>query len=117
MKRMSSEHVFEVRQLENPVDKFAVNLKKHLYSCRRWKLTSLPCVHALSTMKSRNHKVDDYILEYYRKSRYMAVYKHVIYLVNGSNTWVRTEYHDSQPSKYKKMLERSNKMRDFEQRD
>lgn len=37
-------------------------------------------------------KVDDYICEYYRKSRYMAVYKHVIYPVNGSNLWVRTEY-------------------------
>ncbi|CAL5208543.1 unnamed protein product [Lathyrus oleraceus] len=53
--RMSDEHIFEVRHLENPTDKFAVNLKEHLCSFKRWELTGLPCVHALSTMKSRNH--------------------------------------------------------------
>lgn len=68
---MSDEHIFEVRHLENTTDRFAVNLKEHICSCRRWKLTSLPCVHALSAMKSRNHKVDDYIPDYYRKSKYM----------------------------------------------
>ncbi|CAL5192352.1 unnamed protein product [Lathyrus oleraceus] len=61
--RMSGEHIFEVRHLENPADKFIVNLKEHLCSCRRWELTGLPCVHALSSMNSRNYNVDDYIPE------------------------------------------------------
>lgn len=74
---MSAKQIFEERHLENPADKFAVNLKEHLCSCRRWELTYLPCVHALSSLKSKNHKVDGYISEYYRKSRYMKVYKHV----------------------------------------
>ncbi|CAK8567158.1 unnamed protein product [Lathyrus sativus] len=100
---MFDEHIFEVGHLENPADKFSVNLKEHLCSCIRWELTGLPCLHALSAMKSMNHKVDDYIPHYYRKSRYIEVYKHVIFLVNDSNMWVKTEYPDVQPPKYRKM--------------
>lgn len=112
---MSVEHIFEVRHLENLADKFAVNLKEHLCSCRRWELTCLPCVYALSTMKSRNHKVDEYIHEYYRKSRYMKVYKHVIYPINRSNMWDRIEYPDVQPPKYRKMSGQPKKKRNLEQ--
>lgn len=67
-----------------------------------------------SAMKSRNHKVDDYIPDYYRKSRYMEVYKHVIYPVNGSNIWIRIEYPDVQPPKYRKMPRRTKKERNLE---
>ncbi|CAK8562570.1 unnamed protein product [Lathyrus sativus] len=113
--KMFDEHIFEVRHLENQVDKFSVNLKEHLCSCRRWELTGLPCVRALSTMKSRNHMVDDYTPEYYRKSRYMEVYKHVIYPVIGSNLWVIIEYLDVQSPKYRKMPRRPKKRRNLEQ--
>lgn len=106
---MSYENIFELRHLENPANKFGVNLKEHLCSCRRWELADLPCVHALLAIKSRNHKVDDYIPEYYRKPRYMEVYKHVIYHVNGSTLWVGTEYPDVQPPKYRKMSGRQKK--------
>ncbi|XP_058779988.1 uncharacterized protein LOC131653730 [Vicia villosa] len=113
--RMSDEHIFEVRHLENSAEKFTVNLKDRVCSCRRWELTGLPCVHSLSAMKSRNHKVDDYIPDYYRKSRYVEVYKPVIFPVNGSNLWVRTEYPDVLPPKYRKMLGRPKKRRNLEQ--
>lgn len=61
---MSFEHIFEPIHLENPADKFAVSLKEHVCSWRRWELTGLPCVHSLSAMKSKNLKVDDYIPKY-----------------------------------------------------
>lgn len=70
---------------------------------------------SFSDMRSSNHKVDDYISEYYKKSRYMADYKHVIYPVNGSNMWVRTKYPDVQPPKYRKMPGRPNKNMNLEQ--
>lgn len=66
-------------------------------------------------MKSRNLKVDDYISEYYKKLRYISVYNHVIYLVNGSNLWVRTLYLDVQQPKYGKIPRRPNKIRNLEQ--
>ena len=67
--RMSDEHMFEVRHVENPAETFTVNLKDYLCSCRRWDLTELPCVNSMSAMKSGDFKVDDYIPEYYRISR------------------------------------------------
>ncbi|XP_058774237.1 uncharacterized protein LOC131648501 [Vicia villosa] len=89
--RMFDEHIFEVRHLENSTEKFIVNLK------------------------SRNHKVDYYIPEYYMKSRYMEAYKPVILPVNGSNLGVRIEYPDVLPLKYRKIPERPKKRRNLEQ--
>lgn len=112
---MFDEHMFEVRYVENPTKTFIVNLKDYICSSRRWDLIGLSCVQALSDMKSKNFKIDDYIPEYYRKSRYTTVYKHVIYLVNGSNLWVKTPYMDLQPPKYRKMSGRQNNMRNLKQ--
>src|ERR1044072_7946078 len=86
---MSYEHFFEVKHVENPAEMLTVNLKDHICSCRKWELTGIPCVHALACIKSRNFKFEVYIPECYRKSRYMAVYKPVLYPVNGSNLWVK----------------------------
>lgn len=71
--RMSAKHIFELEHIENPSEKFSLNLSDHVCSCRKWELTSLPRVHALSAMKSRNFKVDDYISEYYKKARYISL--------------------------------------------
>ncbi|CAL5208570.1 unnamed protein product [Lathyrus oleraceus] len=114
---MFDEHMFEVRHVENSVETFIVNLKDYTCSCRRWELTGLSYVHALPAMKSRNFNIDDYILEYYRKSRYKAIYKHVIYHVNGSNLWVKKPYPDVQPPKYRNMPGRPKKMRNLKQEE
>ncbi|XP_058733729.1 uncharacterized protein LOC131605384 [Vicia villosa] len=113
--RMSDEHIFEVKHVQDPADMFTVNLKDHICSCRRWELSGLPCVHALSCMKSGNFRFEDFIPEYYRKSRYIAVYKPVIYPVNGSNLWARTQYPDVHPPKFRKMPGRPKKKRNLEQ--
>ncbi|XP_058783466.1 uncharacterized protein LOC131658154 [Vicia villosa] len=113
--RMSDEHYFEVKNVENQADMLAVNLKDHICSCRKWELTGLPCVHALACMKSRNFKYEDYIPECFRKSRYIAVYKSVLYPVNGSNLWVKTPYPDVRPPKHRRMPGRPKKKRNREQ--
>ena len=112
---MSDEHMFEVRHLENSAEKFTVNLKEKICSCKRWELTGLPCVHSLAAIKNRNHRIDEYIPDYYRKSRYLQVYKPVIFPVNGSNLWVTTEYPDVMPPKFRKMPGRPKKRRNLEQ--
>ncbi|CAL5184572.1 unnamed protein product [Lathyrus oleraceus] len=112
--RMSNEHMFEVRHVENPIETFTINLKDYICSCRRWELTGFPCVNALSAMKSRNFKIDDCIPEYYMKSRFVAVYKHVIYPVKGSNFWVKTPYLDVHPPKFRNMPDRPKKRRNLE---
>ncbi|XP_058742290.1 uncharacterized protein LOC131614751 [Vicia villosa] len=113
--RMSDEHIFEVKHVQDPADMFIVNLKDHICSCRKWELSGLPCVHVLSCMNCRNFKFEDFIPEYYRKSRYIAVYKPIIYLVNCLNLWARTHYPDVHPPKYRKMPGRPKKKRNLEQ--
>ncbi|XP_058761190.1 uncharacterized protein LOC131634538 [Vicia villosa] len=90
--RMSDEHIFEVKHVQDPTDMFTMNLKDHICSCKSWELS-----------------------EYYRKSRYIAVYKPVTYPVNGSNLWERTQYPDVHPPKFRKMPGRPKKKRNLEQ--
>ena len=66
-------------------------------------------------MKSGNFKVDDYIPDYYRVSRYKTIYRFVLYHVNGSNLWAKTPYPDVQPPKFRKMPGRPKKRRNLEQ--
>ncbi|XP_050890963.1 uncharacterized protein LOC127096438 [Lathyrus oleraceus] len=112
---MSTEHIFEIRHLENVGDKFSVNLQDHSYTCRKWQLTALPCVHAISSMKSGNFKVESYIPDMYKKGKYQEVYNHVIYPVNDSNLWERTVYNDVQPPVFRKMPGKPKKKRNLEQ--
>ncbi|CAL5192309.1 unnamed protein product [Lathyrus oleraceus] len=65
--RMSAKHIFEVMHLENAGDKFSVNLQDQSCTCRKWQLTTLPCVLAISSMKSINFKVESYIPDMYKK--------------------------------------------------
>lgn len=64
---MSAEHIFEIRHLENAGDKFSVNLQGQSCTSRKWQLTSLQCVHANSSMKNRNFKVESDIPDMYKK--------------------------------------------------
>lgn len=57
---------------------------------QKWELAYLPRAHAISSMKSRNLKVDDHIPKYYRKSTYISVYNPMVYLVIRLNLWVKT---------------------------
>ncbi|XP_058722173.1 uncharacterized protein LOC131593626 [Vicia villosa] len=111
---MSAEFIYEVRHIENPGDIFTVNLKEYNCICRKWQLTGLPCVHAIAALKSRGLHVEDFIPDIYKKARYISIYEPIIYPVNGTNLWVRTEFPDVQPPKYKKMPGRPKKRRNHE---
>lgn len=80
-------------------------MKDYAYSCKNWELITLSRVHKISLMKNRNLKLDYYILEIYKKSKYQVVYNPVIYFVNDSNLWVKTEYPVVHPPKFRKMPE------------
>src|SRR4051812_13704299 len=104
---------FEVRHIENQADIFSVNLKDHECSCRKWQLTSLPCVHFIYALKSRNLNINEYISDFYKKSRYQVVYQPIIYSINGINLWIKIEYPNMQPPKFRKMTGRPKKRRNL----
>lgn len=71
---MFVEHIFEVRHLENSGDKVSVNSQEHNYSRGKRKLTALPRVHAIASMKSMNFRIEDYIPDIYKKAKYQEAY-------------------------------------------
>lgn len=58
--------------------------------------------------------IDDYIPKFEKKSRYQVVYQSIIYLVNGTNLWIRTKYLDVEPPKFRKIPGRPKKRRNLE---
>jgi len=77
-------------------------------------LTGLPYCHAISCIKNQNLNVYDYVLDDYKKEKYVACYSSVTYPANGQSLWERTEYNDLQPPPIRKQPCRPKKKRNKE---
>jgi hypothetical protein len=95
-------------------DKFVVNLQTRECSCRKWMLTALPCVHAITSMQKKGVKVEDYVPDCFKKETYQNCYKHIIYPVNGQSVWAVTRYNDLQPPPIRRQPGRPKKKRNRE---
>jgi hypothetical protein len=112
--RRGSEFDYEVRYLSmtgNGEETFAVNLLRRECSCRKWLITGLPCCHAIACMKSQSIDIDQYVPDCFRKEKYEACYRSIIYPTNGQALWRRTEYADLQPPPVKRQPGRPKKKR------
>jgi hypothetical protein len=112
--RRGSEFDYEVRYLSmtgNGEETFAVNLLRRECSCRKWLITGLPCCHVIACMKSQSIDIDQYVPDCFRKEKYEACYRSIIYPTNGQALWRRTEYADLQPPPVKRQPGRPKKKR------
>ncbi|KAK8681766.1 hypothetical protein V6N13_054168 [Hibiscus sabdariffa] len=64
-----------------------VDLVQHTCSCRRWDLSGIPCIHAISAIQETNRKPEDYVNECYHKSTQIAIYSNIISPVKGPEQW------------------------------
>ncbi|KAL4324034.1 hypothetical protein GQ457_11G001980 [Hibiscus cannabinus] len=64
-----------------------VDLVQHTCSCRRWDLSGIPCIHAISAIQETNRKPEDYVNECYHKSTQIAIYSNIISHVKGPEQW------------------------------
>ncbi|KAK8716374.1 hypothetical protein V6N13_043686 [Hibiscus sabdariffa] len=55
-----------------------VDLVQHTCSCRRWDLSGIPCIHAISAIQDTNRKPKDYVNECYHKSTQIVIYSNII---------------------------------------
>ncbi|KAL4273388.1 hypothetical protein GQ457_13G021560 [Hibiscus cannabinus] len=55
-----------------------VDLVQHTCSCRRWDLSGIPCIHAISAIQETNRKPEDYVNECYHKSTQIVMYSNII---------------------------------------
>ncbi|XP_020992613.1 uncharacterized protein LOC110278718 [Arachis duranensis] len=95
---------YEVSNSQGNRDKFVVDLKLHGCSCRKFQITGYPCVHAMSCIKKMCLDVKNYVNKCYKKDTYVDCYQHVIYPMNGSNMWDRTQNDDVLPPVFKKPI-------------
>ncbi|CAK8560614.1 unnamed protein product [Lathyrus sativus] len=109
--RSAGEYEYEVRHTSLNGEKYAVNLNKKECPCRLWMLIGLPCYHAMSCMKYQHLEIDDFVPDCYKKEKYAAYYKHVIYSLNGEALWSKTSLVDLQPPPIKRQPVRPKKKR------
>nr|XP_029153281.1 uncharacterized protein LOC114927482 [Arachis hypogaea] len=100
----ASRDKYEVSNSQGNRDKFVVDLKLHGCSCRKFQITGFPCEHAMSCIKKMCLDVKNYVNKCYKKDTYVDCYQHVIYPVNGSNMWDRTQNDDVLPPVFRKPI-------------
>ncbi|GAA0167716.1 hypothetical protein LIER_22587 [Lithospermum erythrorhizon] len=67
-----------------------VDLEKRQCSCRKWKLTDIPCKHACAVIKLNGDYVEDFVDECYIVGTYKKVYAPAIQLMAGPELWPQT---------------------------
>ncbi|XP_016167990.1 uncharacterized protein LOC107610454 [Arachis ipaensis] len=85
-------------EVVNGLDKFAVDLGSHECSCRMWKMSGIPCVHAISCIKFKGLDLEPFVDGCYKKEAYMRCYDSIIQPLNGVDLWERTAHPDVMPS-------------------
>ncbi|OMO89218.1 Transposase, MuDR, plant [Corchorus capsularis] len=68
-------------------ERFIVNLAEKTCSCRRYTLSGIPCAHAITAIRDRRGKVEDYRSSWFHSETYLRVYGHVLQPMTGRLDW------------------------------
>ncbi|KAG8373955.1 hypothetical protein BUALT_Bualt11G0079600 [Buddleja alternifolia] len=99
---------FETRDMYT---QYSVDLDQHSCTCRRWDLSGIPCVHAISAIMSAGREVEPYINQCYSLESYKKAYGYVINPINGLSEWPITGKGPIAPPCYIKLCGRPKKAR------
>ncbi|WVZ03656.1 hypothetical protein V8G54_024462 [Vigna mungo] len=111
----SAHKLFEIRHVSQSGDNFVVDIDKYTCSCRKWSISGIPCVHALTAMKFLNLNAEDYLPVWFKKSTYEEMYSSIIYPINGKHLWEVTQCPDFLPPPKRQLHGRPKKKRRLEQ--
>ncbi|KAK8540585.1 hypothetical protein V6N13_027104 [Hibiscus sabdariffa] len=70
-----------------PIDQHVVNLDNHSCSCRKWDLTGIPCMHAISVILMRQERPENYVSHYYSKDMQLQIYSNMVKPLRGPKQW------------------------------
>ncbi|KAG8379523.1 hypothetical protein BUALT_Bualt07G0097900 [Buddleja alternifolia] len=75
-------------------DKPPQQWSKSNFSCfpRKWDLSGVPCVHAISAITSQGEHIEDYVHQCYRVETYNKVHAHAIMPINGKSEWKKSDF-------------------------
>ncbi|XP_071901078.1 uncharacterized protein [Coffea arabica] len=92
-------------------DHYAVNIKEHTCSCRRWELTGIPCPHAIAALWLAKKDPMLYLSNWYTVETYLKCYEGAICPMNGEGNWEKTDVDGPKPPLYGKTAGRPKKQR------
>lgn len=92
-------------------DQYVVDLRAKSCACNRWKISGIPCCHAIACIDNRGLNVFAYVSDYLSKVCYEKVYSHTIRPINGPELWKRTDLPPVGVPTFKKQRGRPKKMR------
>ncbi|KAK8714080.1 hypothetical protein V6N13_149281 [Hibiscus sabdariffa] len=72
-------------------DTFVVDVKGWKCTCRGWDLTGIPCSHAVCVILYREEKLENYVLDSYKKHVYHELYNDVIPTIPSEKFWENTQ--------------------------
>nr|GMC52824.1 probable receptor-like protein kinase At5g47070 [Ipomoea batatas] len=90
---------------------FRVHLTTCSCSCRRWDLTGIPCVHAISAIFENGQDPIEYTNWFYSVEAYLKSYEPAILPISSSDQWRKTGAPPPLPPKYKPQPGRPKKLR------
>ncbi|KAL4272493.1 hypothetical protein GQ457_13G012320 [Hibiscus cannabinus] len=70
---------------------FVVDVKGWKCTCRGWDLTGIPCSHAVCVILYREEKLENYVLDSYKKHVYHELYNAVIPTIPSEKFWENTQ--------------------------
>ncbi|XP_022641148.1 uncharacterized protein LOC111242381 [Vigna radiata var. radiata] len=111
----SAHKLFEIRHVSQSGDNFVVDIDKYTCSCRKWSISGIPCVHALTAMNFLNLNAEDSLPVWFKKSTYEEMYSSIIYPINGKHLWEVTQCPDVLPPPKRQLPGRPKKKRRLEQ--
>nr|XP_017245786.1 PREDICTED: uncharacterized protein LOC108217466 [Daucus carota subsp. sativus] len=107
--KYNGEGMFEV--YIGPTCGYVVNMKEGTCTCNMWKLSGIPCVHAISAIYYGNGNPDDYVDACYMKETYRQTYSGYLQPMEGSNMWPESSINPVLPPVERRMPGRPKKAR------
>ncbi|KAK4837872.1 hypothetical protein QYF36_009131 [Acer negundo] len=90
---------------------YVVDIEKKTCACNKWQLIRILCIHGISALMSSNRYPIDFIDNRYKKASFLKAYILVIYGINGSSMWLKTNDKPLQCPEFKKQSGRPKKAR------
>ncbi|GKV11447.1 hypothetical protein SLEP1_g22707 [Rubroshorea leprosula] len=88
-------------------DQHVVKFNDKTCTCRYWQLSGVPCPHALACIMYKRWSIDDYILDFYKKEKYLVAYAYPLQRIRkGTKAWKTMGEEELLPPPVKSMLGR-----------
>ncbi|XP_073121042.1 uncharacterized protein [Henckelia pumila] len=90
---------------------YSVDLERKTCGCRRWEISGIPCVHAMSAIYAQDLDHYNFVDDCYKLETYKMVYAHVIMPTNGRSEWKPTGMTPISPPSFGRSAGRPKKAR------